>query len=675
MPKGGGEDSDGLGDAHPAMWESRLSRADERRIRQECFIPPFVKVRFAERGAGAIVRSDRHEVCVYETMFRAGFRLPFLPMVRDLLAYLDLSPHQIAPNAWRFLYGCMVLWPLALGKEHQLTAREFLHLHRVHRNPGGSGVYNIQTRRGRLVVLEPRYSSNHGWKTKFFFASGQWEFAPTERATDVRVPREVNMLSDRGGRDPRLTPKEVARVEEVLKWARRHESSLTFEVLGSVPRLMELVYAPAGHVSVELTRELVRVPIDPSPPAANTRGATPRKGKASAVGDRPTKIDKGKGKVVEPEKPKKATYPIQTGGDFKIREPRRPSPPVLPIASPVKTGPLNERRKTEAHPKVARALKLADEESDTEKPVEAATSPTLRPETPAATQGAKEAHEGAPVETTPARIEDSEVEVIKVPFVKKRKLKRTLEPAPLVVEPVVPAVENFVASLSRVADFLVARRCQAPPPSVPRVEEVAAFLANEPIPAVPVNAAGLIDEPLMVPEGPIPSMLDRQLGSNIQHILEDLEVVSEGSVGMADENLGPFMETNGHVSRGPLSPIPEVGTSSRGPTLKRSRDEGHVEEGSGSRRPRASEASETSEASESTVEIQPEGADWAFRGKLAKFGGELKGNPVKAVFDLVDHQNLRLKNRDLSARGMAEEMLSLHFLVSQSLMYFTSRLF
>jgi hypothetical protein len=81
MPKGGGEDSDGLGDAHPATWESRLSRADERRIRQECFIPPFVKVRFAERGAGAIVRSDRHEVCVYETMFRAGFRLPFLPMV------------------------------------------------------------------------------------------------------------------------------------------------------------------------------------------------------------------------------------------------------------------------------------------------------------------------------------------------------------------------------------------------------------------------------------------------------------------------------------------------------------------------------------------------------------------------------------------------------------------
>jgi hypothetical protein len=67
--------------------------------------------------------------------------------------------------------------------------------------------------------------------------------------------------------------------------------------------------------------------------------------------------------------------------------------------------------------------------------------------------------------------------------------------------------------------------------------------------------------------------------------------------------------------------------------------------------------------SESTVKIQPEGANWTFGGRLAKFGGDLKGNLVKAVFD---HQNLQLKDRDLSARGMAKEMLALHFLVSVS---------
>ena len=115
-------------------------------------------------------------------MLRACFRLLFLPVVRELLDYLNLAPHQIVPNVWRVLYGCMVLWPLALGKEHRLTAREFLHLHRVHRNPESPGVYNFQTWWGRLIQLEPRYASNQGWKNKFFFASGQWEFAPLEQA-------------------------------------------------------------------------------------------------------------------------------------------------------------------------------------------------------------------------------------------------------------------------------------------------------------------------------------------------------------------------------------------------------------------------------------------------------------------------------------------------------------
>jgi hypothetical protein len=93
---------------------------------------------------------------------------------------------------------------------------------------------------------------------------------------------------------------------------------------------------------------------------------------------------------------------------------------------------------------------------------------------------------------------------------------------------------------------------------VPRVEEVAAFLANEPIPAVPVNAVELVEEPLVVPEElveeplgvpeePIPSMLNQQLGSNIQHILENLEMASEDSVGMTGENLGPFVATAGQA--------------------------------------------------------------------------------------------------------------------------------
>jgi hypothetical protein len=77
-------------------------------------------------------------------------------------------------------------------------------------------VYNIQTRWGKLITLGTKYSSNHGWKRKYFFTSGQWEFAPTEQATEIRVSWEVNMLSEKGGQEPHLTPNELARVDEVL---------------------------------------------------------------------------------------------------------------------------------------------------------------------------------------------------------------------------------------------------------------------------------------------------------------------------------------------------------------------------------------------------------------------------------------------------------------------------
>jgi hypothetical protein len=168
-------------------------------------------------------------------------------------------------------------------------------------------------------------------------------------------------------------------------------------------------------------------------------------------------------------------------------------------------------------------------------------------------------------------VEESNVQVIEAPLAKKRKLRKGAEPtvpatkpAALVIEPSAPTVKA-----TGVADFLAARRHQAPPPSVPRVKDVAAFLANEPVLAIPVNMVGLVEKPLQAPKGLTPSMLDYPLGSNIQDILEDLDMGSEDSVGIVDDNLRPSTAAAAKTPRKTLSPILEAEASSRAPTSKR----------------------------------------------------------------------------------------------------------
>jgi hypothetical protein len=82
------------------------------------------------------------------------------------------------------------------------------------------------------------------------------------------------------------------------------------------------------------------------------------------------------------------------------------------------------------------------------------------------------------------------------------------------------------------------------------------------------------------------------------------------------------------------------------------------------KRHRVPEAS-NSEASnsESSTITRHSGANWTVGGKLARLGGELKGNPFKAVADLIPHEELKMKH-DVPVRGMAENMLHFQACVS-----------
>jgi hypothetical protein len=160
------------------------------------------------------------------------------------------------------------------------------------------------------------------------------------------------------------------------------------------------------------------------------------------------------------------------------------------------------------------------------------------------------------------------------------------------------------------------------PPSVPPLVEVEKFMANEPVLAVPVAVAKVADEePLRVPEGSIP-VLSQPLGSNIRHILEDIEMMSDDSVGVAGDNMGASPKAAEGVPGRALSPIPEAGNASRAPTPGKPRGptpEG-VGKGAESRRSNASEASGAS-SSESTAEIKLGGGQldrWREVGKTRR---------------------------------------------------------
>jgi hypothetical protein len=537
-----GNDSDGLGETHPAFWASHLSASDKRRIRKECHIPSFIKLRFDENQSGAVARSDVHEVCVYEHMFKAGLRLPFIPIIRELLGFLDLSPHQLSPNAWRTFIACVILWPLALGPNHTLTIQEFLHIYRLQKNPQSSSAYNFQTKRGKFIQIDSQFSSNPKWKNKFFFVSGQWEFLPTEKAKGPRVPRNINDPPARAHDEPILTPEMIHRVNQVIKWGREHPKMMFVGSLITIPKLSEYVYDVESYrPSTRPVGDPLRARPDPTGrldrggPAANTRASSPRKGKGEvllAAQVKPRVIDKGKAKVADTGKPSKAVYPIMTGGDFKIREPTVPAPPSLPINPPVKRGPPEE--KPEKPTKAARVLRLLDEEE----------SPEV----------------GGPAKDLPGPAHNSHsaagesVEVVEVPIVRKRKLTKATGTDVPTAGSGPPADE-----VADIAGFLASRRKKAVPPSVPPLVEVEKFIVNEPVLAVPVAVAKVAEEePLRVPEGSIP-ILSQPLGSNIRHILEDIEMMSDDSVGLAGDNMEASPKAAEGVRRKDLVPDPRSG--------------------------------------------------------------------------------------------------------------------
>ena len=127
-------------------------------------------------------------------MFEVGFRFPFSRIVRELFHYLRIALHQLAPNTWRTFFAFVILWPKVLGEGKNLTVKEFLKIYKLAKKPNAY-IFNFRGQRKAKFVLLTDYSNNKGWKNKYFFTQGEWEFSPLEFIKDPGIPLEMFLPS------------------------------------------------------------------------------------------------------------------------------------------------------------------------------------------------------------------------------------------------------------------------------------------------------------------------------------------------------------------------------------------------------------------------------------------------------------------------------------------------
>jgi hypothetical protein len=233
-----------LGDSYPGSWRFEITSTDEARLHSSYSIPSSITLRFAAKNTGATVQDDTHEVCVYEDMFKASFRFPFPRVVRELLHYLLIAPHQLTPNAWKVLFACVLLWPKALGEGKNLPIREFLKIYKLSEVSGAEYLFNFQERRSNKFIRLTGRANNKARRKKFFFARGDWEFSMTEIIKDPDVPRETRLPSVAGREEPSLNRDEEDRINQLWKYVHEDSSKMNFDTIFSLTTLAAYLRYP-----------------------------------------------------------------------------------------------------------------------------------------------------------------------------------------------------------------------------------------------------------------------------------------------------------------------------------------------------------------------------------------------------------------------------------------------
>uniref|UniRef100_A0A2N9G6C1 Uncharacterized protein n=1 Tax=Fagus sylvatica TaxID=28930 RepID=A0A2N9G6C1_FAGSY len=116
-----------------------------------------------------------------------------------LLDFLSLAPGQVAPNGWRVILTCMVVWRECSDGQDDITVEEFLYCFEPSQIAASPGFWTFRNREESSKLVDGLPSSNRRWKDGYFFVCGDnWERLPEEGEDFVPFLRTWGVPSSSG---------------------------------------------------------------------------------------------------------------------------------------------------------------------------------------------------------------------------------------------------------------------------------------------------------------------------------------------------------------------------------------------------------------------------------------------------------------------------------------------
>ncbi|GFY86001.1 hypothetical protein Acr_04g0007390 [Actinidia rufa] len=170
-PMEGSPEESPLVAVHPSVEEKTniMTLEELDALRDTYSFPSGVQIRLPDEGETITSSTRPGEVAFYEAAFPAGLRFLLHNTITLILQFYNICPAQLVPNTWRSNACSMALWRVY---KYSISLSKFRNLFSLNCNPKSDQGWLYFKARNKKVLLGGYPSNVKGWKSKFFFVSG-----------------------------------------------------------------------------------------------------------------------------------------------------------------------------------------------------------------------------------------------------------------------------------------------------------------------------------------------------------------------------------------------------------------------------------------------------------------------------------------------------------------------